>query len=236
VRRKQHKKSQWPNGKHGKQRTALDVLFLALVILSAYSMTLSLAAPTLHWLGWLAFLPLLQAAKTTHRLRASFAGLAWGLTFFGFAGLGSGGLVVPSVGSFLLLTLVPTAFTLAGSLITRRIGFSPFVLSVAWMIAELALNPLKLSHGVLAATQGDGWLLQSIGGVFGYVIVGFVVAYASALLLAAIGVIPSWRPNVSQSVTGADVRAWIVEAFSSVPAMQPCRVSAPRAPPRERLA
>lgn len=135
------------------------------------------------WLGLVAFLPLLRLMQVSKPLAAMFGGGSWGVVY----ALCSGAVirVDASLGltTSALLVLVPAAFTAVGALVTRRIGFSPFVVAVLWMLFEFALRPVALHNGLLAGTLGDNLIVRTGGHLFGYAIVAFLICYASALLL-----------------------------------------------------
>jgi uncharacterized membrane protein len=76
-------------------------------------------------------------------------------------------------------------YALAGAWATRRVGFSPLVLGAGWILVEFALRPLALRYGLLAPSLDTLWV-GIIGRIFGYVMMAFFVAYASAWLLAII--------------------------------------------------
>ena len=170
-----------------------------LLVGGAYSMALATAARDYAWLGWLSLIPLLASIRSYRPLGAALAGAAWGLCLYLFSFAAGRTGVLHSLLSLLLLTTIPAAYALLGSLLTRRIGFSPLVLGVSWMGVELVLEPLGLRGGLLAATQGDGTLVHWVGSALGYVLAAFVLAYANSLLLLAltrvrVGLAPSQYP------------------------------------------
>ncbi len=207
------------------------ILLLMGVVFSAYLMALAVGVRPHPWLGLITLLPLLRAVQVLTPVGALACGAAWGMSLYGFASGMEMTAVAPGVGSFLLLTLIPAAYGYVGARITRRIGFSPFVLGVGWMLVECALRPLALRHGLLAGTQGDGWLVTVVGRAFGYVLVAFIVAFASAWLLAIISRIRLriTLPGLQLGLDEAGRWLWHV-----IPAGRPCFVpcpSRPRAPP-----
>ena len=118
-------------------------------------------------------------------VRATLAGALWGLCFYAFAATAVA-VITPATLSWLLLATIPAAYAGLGAALTRRIGFNPVVLGVGWILVEIALKPLGLRYGLLAGAQGEGPLLHWVGRLLGYVFVAFVVACASASLLAAL--------------------------------------------------
>jgi hypothetical protein len=84
---------------------------------------------------------------------------------------------------------------------------------------------------LLAGTQGDGTLMQWLGGALGYVLVAFVVAFINAILVAAIsaacGAISSSR-NIPGPAEGGAVL--IPQTFCCFPLFA-VPIAQPRAPP-----
>lgn len=205
-------------------------LILSLVA-GAFLMAMSLGSSGCFWLGWLTLLPLFVAIRALRPWRATLCGALWGLSLhvFGVSVFETG--ISSGLSSLALLTAIPAAYALLASWVTRRIGFSPFVLGVSWMGVELALRPLGLHHGLLAATQGDSTLVHWLGGALGYVLVAFVVALTNAVLLLLLSRVPvsvaspGYLPG---STTGGTIL--VPQTFSCFP-LYAIPVSQPRAPP-----
>ncbi len=163
-----------------------NVALMVSLVVGAFVMALSLESHDHAWLGWLTLLPLFLAIRRLRPLFAMLAGFLWGssLFLFGVTVFDTG--IAENAQSFALLAGVPATYAFFGARLTRWIGFSPFVLGVSWMAVELALSTLGLHEGLLAGTQGDGTLVQWLGGALGYVLVAFVVAFVNAILVAAI--------------------------------------------------
>ena len=206
---------------------------VALLPVSAFLLSTALALPAYSWLGWLALLPLFRVIQVLRPAHALLAGGVWGASLYVFSvgpcetGLAEG--ILP----FALLTLAPALYAFGGAHLTRRIGYSPFVLAVGWILLELALKPLNLRHGLLAATQGNGLLVQFVGGVFGYAFVAFLVALASACFLSVLARVrlPNRVTTLSEAWAG-----WITRLVSSVHSLRYTISSQPRAPPVPCLA
>ncbi len=158
-------------------------------------------------------------------------GAVWGAAYFVFASL-EHGWHNGAIPAFALLSCVPAAFALFGAWLTRWIGFSPFVLGVAWMGVELALAPVGLGLGLLAASQSDTALMPYVGRTLGYVVVAFVVAYVSALLVDALGrvrlTVPRPVPVTRSSDRGVILSPQILGLLPFL-RLEP---SQPRAPPQ----
>lgn len=190
-----------------------------------------LASPEHSGLSLLALLPLFAAIRLCRPFGACMSGLLWGCSLYGFSLLQTATGIDAGLGSFLLLALVPAAYALLGSVMTRRIGFSPFVLGVSWMGVELALSPLGLEHGLLAGLLGGSTVFHFIGGALGYVLVAFAVAYVSAILLSAVSRVRLGSP-ARRYVSGLSSSGTLLvpQTFSCFPLFS-IRPSHPRGPP-----
>jgi len=167
--------------------SALQVLALpASLVVCAFLMAYAVATPNHWWLGWVTLLPVFQAIRTLSPVRASLCCGLWGASLFAFCVGLFDTAIHGTVVSLLAMTLVPAAYGFVGARLTRQIGFSPYLLALGWMGVELALAPFGLSHGLLAATQGNGMLLGAVGSFTGFVLVAFLVAYVNASLLSAL--------------------------------------------------
>lgn len=173
----------------GRLPIAALVLGLALVV-SAYGMARAIESPEHWWLGWVALLPLFASIRVLSPIQALLAGGLWGLSLFVSAVAATNASIAPSATSLVLLCLVPALYTYLGARLTRQVGFSPYLLALGWVGVELALRPLGLRHGLLAATQGDGWIIRLFGSLAGYALVAFVVAYVNAVLLSVLSRVP----------------------------------------------
>jgi len=154
--------------------------------ISAQLMAVAIQSPSYWWLGWLTLLPLFLAIRVLSPLRALAAGSFWGACFCVLSLIGGEPAFAPTLSSFVLLSAIPGIYAGLGSIITRRVGFSPLMLGLGWVGVEFALHPLALHNGLLAGTQGDGWVVRVVGNVAGYVLVAFLVAYVTAALLSVL--------------------------------------------------
>lgn len=200
-------------------------------VVSAYLMTRSIASPGFPWLGCVALLPLLMVIRTCRPLHAVLYGGLWGASLYVFAVADGDTGISRGLLPLVLLTTIPATYACLGALLTRRIGFSPFVLGVGWMGVELALEPLGLRDSLLAGTQRDGTVLFWIGQALGYVLAGSLVAYFSALvvtLLSAVRLV-----SATARVTGSaepDGTTLIPQTTACLPLLS-VSLSRPRAPP-----
>ncbi len=162
--------------------------FVASLGLSAYAMGVARGSPDYWWVGWVVLLPLLVSIRVLAPVKAMAAGAFWGLCVFVSLFLASGPEpeFAGGVGSLILLTVVPGVYAYLGARLTRRIGFSPYLLALGWMGVELALSPIGLRSGLLAGTQGDGVVIHWLGNFAGCALVAFLVAYVSATVFEAL--------------------------------------------------
>jgi hypothetical protein len=84
---------------------------------------------------------------------------------------------------------------------------------------------------LLAGAHGDPAAIRLIGSFTGYALVGFIVAYSSAILFSVLSEVPLVGASTRRFVSHADevVRVYLAE---TVPAcVRICGPSHPRAPP-----
>jgi apolipoprotein N-acyltransferase len=210
-------------------------LFGAL-ILSGYGVGLGLATAEAPWLGWVALLPLLAGIRRLTPRMAILGGGVWGASLLVSATALLETAVLETAVSLSplsagLLVTVPAIYAGVGSRLTRRIGFSPFVLAVGWIAVEFAMTPIGLRHGLLAGTQGQGALLSTVGAFLGHVFVSFMIAYASGVLLAALGLIRSLIIWLTPLIGSLDPLGGHTSVFSRPVPIRVVGSSRPRAPP-----
>ena len=208
-------------------------LLLGSLVASAYFMALALESHSNRWVGWVTLLPLFLSIRLFSPCWALCAGALWGSSLCLFSASGGMAPVGPSLGTFALLAAIPGVYAFLGSLMTRRIGFSPLLLGLGWLGVELALQPVSLHRGLLASTQGDGLVIRTLGSAAGYLLVAFLVAYVNATLLTILDdacaiVCASMRTVAPSSIV--PIRWFRKE--SPVRLFHYALPSQPRAPPR----
>ncbi len=206
------------------------LLALALVV-SAYGMSRAIGSSHYWWLGWVALLPLFVSIRVLSPGRALFAGGLWGLSLFVASALTADAPIAPSIASLFLLIAIPSLYTCLGARLTRRVGFSPYLLALGWVGVELGLGPLGLRHGLLAATQGDGLIINLVGSWAGYALVAFIVAYVNASLLSVLSRVPvtSSGTRFVGGSPGSAERLVVAEGWHGL--FHLIRPAQPRAPP-----
>jgi len=184
-----------------------ELALLVALVFSALLTSAVLRSGNHAWIAWVSLLPLFQAIRRFDCLQASLAGGLWGACLYLFSSSGGGAVIQPAVSSLALLSALPAVYVGASSWLTRRIGLSPFVLAVGWMLLELALRPLGLPLGLVATTQ-DASLVHWLGGLLGYVFVAFIVIYINASLLAIVGIVRLVAPEAAVLVGMSDTRVF----------------------------
>lgn len=182
---------------------------MVLLVIGAYLTAVAAWSGRQPWLGWLSLVPLFLVIRTWRPASALLAGAIWGFAVYAFSA-GRPDAVVPAVpASLALLVAIPAVYASAATWLTRRIGFNPFVLGVAWMLAEFALDSFAgLQSRQLGEASHVTPLLHWIGSALGYVFVAFVIALASASVVSAIGRVrfdagPGRCPIVSPGPAGS---------------------------------
>ncbi len=151
--------------------------------LSAGVTAAALAEPGHSWVAWFSLIPLFGAIRVLRPAVAFLCGGVWGVCLYVFAAA-LASVIDPTARSLILLAVVPAAYACLGALLTRRIGFSPLILGLGWVLVEVALAPVGLRQGLLAGTLAGGTLAHWLGQLLGYVFVAFLVAGVNASLLA----------------------------------------------------
>ena len=203
---------------------------------SAYLMALAIESPQYVWLGWVTLLPLFYAIRVLSPARAMISGAFWGACLFLASVAFARTEIAPSLASLTLLALIPGAYCYFGAALTRRIGFSPYLLALGWIGVEIALRPLGLHCGLLAGTQGDGMVVRVVGSFAGYVLVAFLVAYFNAALLSAIAEVYVPAGSRRLPLRGASPIRKIFINDSVVQLLDLIRIGRPRGPPLSALA
>jgi len=175
ANRKDRSKSAWRIVKG----LALGILLVPSALLTA----VAVGSADYSWFAWFGLLPLFFAIRVFSPAIAAFTGAIWGGCFYLFLVVG----VVPGLSltphSFGLLAIVLMLYAYFGGLLTRRVGFSPMLLALGWIVVELTLKPLGLHQGLLAGTQSTNGFLYWISYLLGYAFVALLVAGINAWLV-----------------------------------------------------
>lgn len=214
-------------------------VLVAAVVASGLLLGIAILQPGLAWTRWAGLLPLFIVVCRCSPRVAFVCGALWGGTLYGV--LLDGGIVSTATSTAtaavpLLLILLPAAYASVASSISTRIGYSPFLIAVAWIVLELvlAISPVPLQRGLLANTLGaDHSVLSRLANLFGYICVAFLVAYANAMLLSVVLLIQIRRPAWDRClVSETDAAPWRIPQFIGHYQLQPpLGFNSPRAPP-----
>lgn len=136
-------------------------LFLSLILCGCV-MAAAAESGRYPWLGLVALLPLFRVIQVARPVWAMVGGAVFALSVCACGAAMAARGLVSTPATVLLLVSVCSAYAYGGARLTRRIGFSPFLLGVAWMLVELALHPLGLRYRLLGGTQGDGILFPVV--------------------------------------------------------------------------
>jgi hypothetical protein len=84
----------------------------------------------------------LAAARILPLRLAGLAGATWGIGFYFYATalVGPTSPIAPGLSTLALLTLVPSAYVVLASLVTRALGFVPLMLALLWLWPETRLT------------------------------------------------------------------------------------------------
>ena len=213
----------------------LAVLGLS-VLGSAYLMATAIGPHGYPFAGWFSLFPLFVCISVLSAWQAGLAGALWGAGIYLFAVTGTLGAphsgTAPGLETFLLLTAAPAAYTSLAAWLTRRIGFSPFVLGVGWLGVELVFSRLNLNIGLLGPAQPEGnvlyWLAHALGSIF----VGFIIAYVNAACVNAAARIGIGQTQTRPVACAPSSNRWLEpQTFSCLPRFT-VRALQPRAPPQ----
>ncbi len=201
------------------------------LIVGGCLMAVGRVLPEHFWLTWVALVPLFVLIRLVRPVGAFLSGLLWGASFFSFSKIVAQSDVAGTWGSFVLLSVVPAFYAFVAALVTRRVGFSPFVLAFGWTGVELALMPLGLRNGLLATPLAGGLLIRPLAHLFGFVLVAFLVAFVNAMLVGLLGRIRRAIPGRDFVASSPPPATLFVSLVRTHAADHPRCCLMPRAPP-----
>lgn len=213
---------------------ACGLSFLLVSSLIASALVIGLAGKTgrYPYLACLSLVPLFAAIRTCRPMASFLSGVIWGLSLFGFCLVGLGPPISPTLDALVLLAAVPALYAWLGTLLTRWIGFSPFVLAVCWILVECSLLPLHLRLGLLGGTQIENTYFQIAGHAFGYLQCCLLVAYIGAAFFDVACTFSSikWSRATHLRIVRDSEPISVATLFRRIAAFW-LRTSQPRAPP-----
>ncbi|MGD2109541.1 MAG: hypothetical protein PVI86_09135 [Phycisphaerae bacterium] len=214
------------------RKGGLDTAILGVsLVASAYLLAFVAIGGGRAWVSWYALLPLFVAIRLWRPAGSLLAGAVWGGTLYFFAASSPFIGVSPGLGSFLLLAAVPALYGFAGAMLTRWIGFSPFVLGVGWVGVEFALAPLGLSTGLLGASESETNTLHWLANVLGYVHVALLAALVNAWLVTLLACVPVRVTRPRPAFGRRHFRRVVFPQDVSIPSLLVGAATGPRGPP-----
>lgn len=137
-------------------------------------------------ISWLALVPLLLAVMNLRIGAAAICGAAWGLTALLADTLGAREVLNHSTFAALSLTLVPAAYGALGAWATRRRGFDPLFLALAWAGVELCLRPAGFDQGLVTVAARQNTVVFVLSQIGGSLFAAFLIALLIAGFLSAL--------------------------------------------------
>ena len=197
------------------------------VVVGARLTALSMSSGTHAWLAWFALVPIFFMIRLWRPTHALIGGAIWGASLFAFSIGSFQEASVPTLTKFLLLTATPALYCGSAAWLSRRIGFSPFVLGVGWLGVEFALGQAGLRTGLLGLAAGEGGALHWLGEVLGWLFVCFLFALLNAWVVVVLNGVRLNGAVQLRPVSSADyipllfAQTFMGYPLFSVPASQP---------------
>jgi hypothetical protein len=156
------------------------ILIMGSLAISAVLASLSILASDHPVLASVALVPVFIVVRSCTPSPAAAFGFVWGCTLLA-ASISELGPSIPlTPATLLLVPLAPAASFWLGSLLAARIGFSPFVLAVNWMLLEASLI---LAGVLIPSNEIDVTWVSLFGSLPAPLLVGFCLAWVNAELL-----------------------------------------------------
>jgi apolipoprotein N-acyltransferase len=129
---------------------------------SAYALALTCLSNDFAPLAWVALIPFFVVIRGSSKPASAGYGALWGAVYFTLFGLIKSGLSPYSFPVFVLVGVISSALlAFCLNIVSRRLGFNPLALGLAWLIFEVIRIELVLHSGTLASSQPvDGRLLN----------------------------------------------------------------------------
>ena len=139
-----------------------------------------MASPVHARISWLGLLPLLIMVRLSRPCWAAAGGAFWGLLVWLFGAALLSDDVPMTAAAVARLAGVGGGFGLLGAAATQRFGFHPFLLSAAWLVVELVVQPPDRCSGRAVVLDGSsGFVVRTLGAAY----LGALVVLGNALLL-----------------------------------------------------
>jgi apolipoprotein N-acyltransferase len=200
---------------------------------SAFLLSLCIHNVFYRWTSWLALVPLFAAIRVCRPLGGLISGVAWIACVLLFGRLIFDASIPSGWFAPTLLVVIPPIYCAGGAVLTRWIGYSPFVLGVGWMGVELALSGLGLQLGLLGHTESSASLLAGIARTLGFVVTAFLVAYVNAAVVEAMPGLAVWGTGHARTsiISYRAKPLLLVPQIASWCAFELLTATSPRAPP-----
>ena len=214
-----------------KSGTGRKAALILAVIVGAWLTALSMSSEAHAWLGWFALVPIFFMIRLWRPTHALLGGAIWGACLFAFSSGSFQEAPVSALARFLRSTAAPAIYCGSAAWLSRRIGFSPFVLGVGWMGVEFALVQAGFRTGLLGLAAGGGGVLHWLGEILGWIFVCFLFALLNAWVVVGLGRVRLCagprraRTSITDSISYFASQTFAGFPLFSVPASQP------RAPP-----
>jgi apolipoprotein N-acyltransferase len=151
---------------------------------SAYALGLTYFSGHFAALAWVALIPFFVIIRRSSKPASAGYGALWGAVYFTLFGLIKPGLSPYSFPVFVIIGVVSSALlALCLNIVSRRLGFNPLALGLAWLIFEVVRIELVLHSGTLAASQpvdGPTLHITAIAGLSG---LSFLIVLVNVLLI-----------------------------------------------------
>lgn len=211
--------------------TGRKTALILAVIVGAWLTALSMSSDAHAWLGWFALVPIFFMIRLWRPVHALLGGAIWGASLFAFSNGSFQEAPVSDLARFLLLTAAPAIYCGSAAWLSRRIGFSPFVLGVGWMGVELALGQAGLRTGLLGLAAGQGGVLHWLGKMLGWVFVCFLFALLNAWVVVVLSRVRLGAAEHHRPISSADhIPLLFAQTFKGYPLFS-VPASQPRGPP-----
>jgi apolipoprotein N-acyltransferase len=151
---------------------------------SAYALALTYFSDGFAPLAWVALIPFFVVIRGTSKLASAGYGALWGAVYFTLFGLIKPGLSPYSLPAFVVIGVICSALlALCLNHVSRRLGFNPLALGLAWLAFEIIRIELVLQFGTIAASQPVDGLTLNIAGLAGLSGLSFLIVLVNVLLI-----------------------------------------------------
>ena len=167
-------------GPHNGLITSRNALWVSA---SAYALALTCLSNDFAALAWVALIPFFVVVHGSSKPGSVGYGALWGAVYFTLFGLIKPGLSPYSFPAFVIIGVICSALlALCLNIASRRLGFNPLALGLAWLIFEVIRIELVLHSGTIAASQPVDDSTLNITGIAGLSSLSFLIVLVNVLL------------------------------------------------------